>query len=81
MDCPNNTLKASWDAAAGAASYISTLSRAGGSSSSCTEAGTSCLFTDLQCAQTYTLSVVATNDRCNSSEGPRISATAGQSFI
>ncbi|XP_040040842.2 uncharacterized protein fndc7b [Gasterosteus aculeatus] len=76
VDCPNNTLKASWDAAAGAASYISTLSRAGGSSSSCTEAGTSCLFTDLQCAQTYTLSVVATNDRCNSSEGPRMSATA-----
>ncbi|XP_045905930.1 receptor-type tyrosine-protein phosphatase beta-like [Micropterus dolomieu] len=74
MKCSTNTLQASWDAAAGAESYISTLWRSGGFSSSCLTADQRCLFTDLQCAQTYMFSVVATNNRCNSSESAMISA-------
>lgn len=78
MKCSTNTLQASWDAAAGAESYISTLWRSGGFSSSCLTADQRCLFTDLQCAQTYMFSVVATNNRCNSSESAMISARTGK---
>uniref|UniRef100_A0A8P4G5R4 Fibronectin type-III domain-containing protein n=1 Tax=Dicentrarchus labrax TaxID=13489 RepID=A0A8P4G5R4_DICLA len=74
VECSTNTLMASWDAAAGAESYISMLTGAGGFSTSCTSANQSCLFSSLQCAQTYMLSVVAVNDRCNSSNSAMISA-------
>ncbi|KAL7397583.1 hypothetical protein ABVT39_024505 [Epinephelus coioides] len=75
VECSTNTLQASWDAAAGAASYVSILKGAGGFSSSCSTSEQNCLFSDLQCAQTYMFSVVAMNDRCNSSESAMISAT------
>nr|XP_046247875.1 uncharacterized protein LOC124060678 [Scatophagus argus] len=75
VECSTNTLQASWDAAAGAESYISTLKRAGSFSSSCSSANRSCVFRSLQCAQTYMLSVMALNDICNSSESTTISAT------
>ncbi|XP_044055462.1 uncharacterized protein LOC122877670 [Siniperca chuatsi] len=74
VECSSNTLQASWDAAAGAASYISTLKGLGGFSSSCSTAVQSCIFPGLQCAQTYMFSVVALNNRCNSSESAMISA-------
>ncbi|XP_067454263.1 serine-rich adhesin for platelets [Thunnus thynnus] len=72
VECPSNTLQASWYAAAGAVSYISTLTGAGGFSASCPTANQSCLFPGLQCAHTYMLSVVALNNRCNSSESAKI---------
>lgn len=78
VECSTNMLQASWDPAAGAASYISTLKGAGGFSSSCPSANQSCLFPGLQCAETYMFSVVAVNDRCNSSESAMISARTGK---
>lgn len=81
MKCPSNTLQASWDAAAGAVSYISTLTGAGGFSASCPTANQSCLFPGLQCAHTYMLSVVALNNRCNSSESAKISMITGKCLV
>lgn len=80
VECSTNTLQASWNKTAGAASYVSTLKGAGGFSSSCRSANQTCLFPDLQCAQTYMFSVVAMNDRCNSSESEMISAKTGKCF-
>lgn len=77
VECSTNTLLASWDAAAGAVSYVSILKGAGGFSSSCSTSEQNCLFPDLQCAQMYMFSMVAMNDRCNSSESAMISATTG----
>ncbi|XP_074491158.1 uncharacterized protein fndc7b [Sebastes fasciatus] len=74
VECATNTLQVSWDAAAGAESYISTLNGDGGFSSSCSTSDQSCSFPHLQCAQTYMFSVVAVNDRCNSSESAVMSA-------
>ncbi|XP_039984445.1 uncharacterized protein LOC120790698 [Xiphias gladius] len=74
VECSTNTLQTSWDAAAGAVSYISTLEGAGGLPTSCPTADQSCLFPGLQCAQTYMFSVVALGDRCNSSVSETISA-------
>ncbi|KAK2835181.1 hypothetical protein Q5P01_015665 [Channa striata] len=73
--CTTNTLQASWDAAPGAVSYVSTVKGSGDFSTSCPTSGQTCLFSGLQCAHTYTLSVIAVNDRCNSSDSSIISAT------
>lgn len=78
VECATNTLQVSWDAAAGAESYISTLNGDGGFSSSCSTSDQSCSFPHLQCAQTYMFSVVAVNDRCNSSESAVMSARTGK---
>lgn len=78
MECSTNMLKAYWGATAGAASYVTTLKGAGGFSASCLTANQSCMFPQLQCAQTYMFSVVALNDRCNSSKSAMISATTGK---
>ncbi|XP_075901618.1 uncharacterized protein fndc7b isoform X2 [Nelusetta ayraudi] len=74
VDCSTNMLQATWDPAAGAASYTSTLKGAAGFSSSCSSADQSCIFDGLQCAQTYMFSVAAVNDRCNSTESAVVSA-------
>ncbi|CAJ1061142.1 uncharacterized protein LOC117806306 [Xyrichtys novacula] len=74
VECSTNTLQASWDTTPGAASYITTLKGAGGFSSSCPSKNESCLFSSLKCAQMYTFTVMAVNDRCNSSESSTISA-------
>lgn len=78
VECSTNTLHASWDAAPGAASYVTTVYRAGGFSSSCYTYDQSCDFPDLECAQMYMFSVVAQNDRCNSSESAMVSAKTGK---
>ncbi|KAI3368520.1 hypothetical protein L3Q82_025527 [Scortum barcoo] len=74
VECSTNTLHASWGASGGAMSYISMLKGSGGSSSWCSSANESCSFPDLQCAQTYMFSVMALNDRCNSSKSAMVSA-------
>ncbi|MEQ2170476.1 hypothetical protein GOODEAATRI_000589, partial [Goodea atripinnis] len=74
LECSTNTLQASWKAAAGATSYISTLRGAKGFSASCQTTNQSCAFPDLQCAQSYSFSVVAINDRCNSTNSNNVTA-------
>lgn len=78
VECSTNSLQASWDPAAGAASYVATLKGTGGFSSSCPSGNQSCLFTGLQCAQSYMLSVMAISGGCNSAESAVISATTGK---
>ncbi|XP_061884565.1 uncharacterized protein LOC133635404 [Entelurus aequoreus] len=73
VECYSNTVLASWDAAAGAMSYISTLTAVGSYSSSCHTSDQSCQFPGLQCANTYVLSVTAQNNQCNSSESTQLS--------
>ncbi|KAM9761579.1 uncharacterized protein fndc7b [Menidia menidia] len=74
VECSTNTLQATWDVAAGAVSYVSTLKGEGGFSASCPTANRSCRFPALQCAQTYMFSVAALNDRCKSSESTMVTA-------
>lgn len=78
VECSSSTLRASWNAAGGAASYVSFLKGAGGFSASCQTANQSCSFPGLQCAQTYSFSVVAINDRCNSTESSAVTAMTGK---
>lgn len=78
VECSTNRVWGSWDAAPGAMYYISTLKGAGGFSTSCQTANQRCLFSGLQCAQTYMFSVMASNNRCNSSNSVMDTATTGK---
>lgn len=80
VECSTNTLQASWDPAAGAASYTATLKGTGDFSTSCPSGNQSCLFTGLLCAQTYMLSVMSKSDGCNSAESAVISCRTGKSI-
>lgn len=80
VECSTNILQASWDPAAGAASYTATLRGTGDFSTTCPSGNQSCLFTGLQCAHTYMLSVMAKSDGCNSAESAVISARTGKSL-
>ncbi|XP_039902211.1 uncharacterized protein LOC120742836 [Simochromis diagramma] len=75
VECSTNRVWGSWDAAPGAMYYISTLKGAGGFSTSCQTANQRCLLSGLQCAQTYMFSVMASNNRCNSSNSAMDTAT------
>lgn len=77
VDCSTNMLQASWDKVSGALSYISTLTGAGNFYTSCTSVSQSCSFSQLQCAQTYSLSVMALSDRCNGSKSAIVTTKTG----
>lgn len=66
IQCSDNTLHMSWSLAAGAAFHLSTMTGADGVSSECRSLDGFCSFASLQCAQTYTVTVNSSNDRCNS---------------
>ncbi|CAL8396350.1 unnamed protein product [Boreogadus saida] len=67
MNCPSNTVQASWDSAPGALSYVSTVTDAHNDTASCSTSFHGCSFPGLTCARTYSFSVVALGNRCNSS--------------
>ncbi|XP_029474400.1 uncharacterized protein LOC115100214 [Rhinatrema bivittatum] len=66
LDCGTNITAVSWDGAAGAVSYTSTVTGADGEQRSCNATSTTCDIGDLQCGQTYAVSVTALNDQCSS---------------
>ncbi|KAI4885449.1 hypothetical protein NFI96_001413 [Prochilodus magdalenae] len=69
VTCGSGSLVASWDAAPGASSYIAMISASGGPQV-CVTANLSCVFTGLQCARQYNLSVASRNGICNSTNSP-----------
>ncbi|CAL8268058.1 unnamed protein product [Arctogadus glacialis] len=66
INCPSNTVQASWDPAPGALSYVSTVTDAHNESASCSTSFHGCSFPGLTCARTYSFSVVALGNQCNS---------------
>ncbi|XP_066528384.1 fibronectin type III domain-containing protein 7-like [Hoplias malabaricus] len=70
--CVNNTVKASWDQTPGALSYTSVLTGPGGYSRTCSTFRLSCSFSNLSCAQIYTLHVIANANHCNSTVSPDV---------
>ncbi|KAM8930644.1 uncharacterized protein RCH25_006549 [Pelodytes ibericus] len=66
IHCENNTAKVTWSSSSGAGSYISTITGVNAEEYSCNSTGTSCDVSGLQCGHTYTVTVTAVNDQCNS---------------
>ncbi|XP_077463494.1 fibronectin type III domain-containing protein 7 isoform X2 [Stigmatopora argus] len=76
IECSSNTVHTSWDPAAGALFYGSTMTGEGNFTSTCLTSEQSCQFSGLECAKTYVLSVMAQNNQCNSYESTEISVTS-----
>ncbi|KAJ8357216.1 hypothetical protein SKAU_G00200100 [Synaphobranchus kaupii] len=73
QQCGTDTLLASWDGAAAASSYIAMVTGPNGYSEACDTANLSCSFGGLRCAQSYNISVLASDSACNSTAGPAVS--------
>ncbi|XP_060792637.1 fibronectin type III domain-containing protein 7-like [Neoarius graeffei] len=75
--CVSNTVQASWAQVASALSYTSVLTGPSSSTRTCSTSALSCNFSGLDCAQTYTLHVFASNDNCNSTTTTEVIVTTG----
>lgn len=58
--------------------YIANANHSNGSQRSCTSMGTNCLIEGLECGQNYSVSVTATNFKCNSSISAAVAITTGR---
>ncbi|XP_049332485.1 G surface protein, allelic form 156-like isoform X4 [Astyanax mexicanus] len=75
--CGSGSLVASWTGALGASSYTATVSASGGVPQVCVTSNLSCVFSGLQCATLYSLSVASQNEICNSSSSPATTIRTG----
>ncbi|KAL7851296.1 hypothetical protein AOLI_G00216520 [Acnodon oligacanthus] len=77
VTCGSGSLVASWAAAPGANGYIATLSASGKIPQMCVTGSLSCVFSGLQCASQYSLSVASQNRICNSTNSPVTTLSTG----
>lgn len=68
LDCVTNSAWVTWDASAGAHTYVVSAEGAGGHNSTCTSTSSPCNVPDLQCATLYTFHVTAVNEHCRSNQ-------------
>lgn len=66
MNCLSNIAVVSWSGSAGAEFYTATVTQEDGQSASCWSDSEQCGMTNIQCGQNYTVTVVASNELCNS---------------
>ncbi|XP_067894181.1 fibronectin type III domain-containing protein 7-like [Heterodontus francisci] len=70
MDCDAGYTSVSWELSEGAISYIATAE--GSNVQHCSANDTLCDITDLNCGETYTITVHAHDDSCDTAESPSI---------
>ncbi|XP_069794080.1 fibronectin type III domain-containing protein 7-like isoform X2 [Narcine bancroftii] len=68
VDCNTNTAIVSWEPSNGSDFYIATALGVDEEAHTCTAEDVTCEIFDLQCGQSYNVTVVAVNEICNSSE-------------
>lgn len=66
MNCLSNIAVVSWSSSAGAEFYTATVTQGDGQSVSCWSDSEQCGMANVQCGKNYTVTVVASNDQCNS---------------
>lgn len=66
MNCISNIAVVSWTGSAGAEYYIAKVRTEDGQSSSCWSDSEQCAMPNVLCGQNYTVTVVASNMKCNS---------------
>lgn len=67
-DCSSDSIMLDWDYSAGAVSYTALAKHADGNESSCSTVGTGCRIQGLRCGETYFVSLLVTNLKCNITE-------------
>ncbi|XP_078263980.1 fibronectin type III domain-containing protein 7-like [Rhinoraja longicauda] len=68
VDCSTNAAVVSWEMGNGSDFYIATATGTNEETNSCIAEDSTCEIYDLQCGQSYNVTVVAVNEMCNSSE-------------
>lgn len=66
MNCLSNIAVVSWTGSAGAEFYTATVTQEDGQSTSCWSDSEQCGMPNVHCGQNYTVTVVASNEKCNS---------------
>ncbi|XP_045905931.1 receptor-type tyrosine-protein phosphatase beta [Micropterus dolomieu] len=64
IDCYNNTANVSWSTASGANSYVVNAIGTEGNQASCETLARHCDLSELQCGQTYNISLTTISDQC-----------------
>ncbi|XP_063796232.1 uncharacterized protein LOC134957920 isoform X2 [Pseudophryne corroboree] len=70
--CQENTLHVSWNVSSGATAYLATTVGSQGDVVTADTAEPNCLLSPLQCGEVYSLTVLAMNGECNSSESATV---------
>uniref|UniRef100_A0A3B3HPR2 Fibronectin type-III domain-containing protein n=2 Tax=Oryzias latipes TaxID=8090 RepID=A0A3B3HPR2_ORYLA len=68
VDCKSGGVMVSWEPSKGALSYTTVAQGSAGYNSTCSNTETTCLLDDLLCGLNYTITVIASDDVCNSTE-------------
>lgn len=66
MNCLANIAVVSWTSSAGADFYTATVRQEDGAWKSCSSDGDQCGLPSIDCGQNYTITVVASNEMCDS---------------
>ncbi|XP_072296578.1 uncharacterized protein [Eucyclogobius newberryi] len=69
LTCGTNSSSLTWTSVQSATGYVVTAGTASGDSVSCTSVTSECTLTELKCSQSYTATVVALGNECNSEPG------------
>lgn len=73
VDCNNNVARVSWSSARGARSYMVTAVGSDGHRVSCETEEEWCDLTELQCGQTYNVSLATISDNCSTETHTNVS--------
>lgn len=76
--CGTSSSFLSWTPVADATGYTVDSTASNGHKLSCSSATASCTLTDLQCSETYTATVTAHGNECDSAPGTSTSITTGE---
>lgn len=80
MNCVSNIAVVSWNGSAGADYYYATVTLDDDPSLSCWSDNEQCGIPNLRCGQRYTVSVVASNEVCNSDPSEHTQLMSGESL-
>ena len=74
LDCETGDVSVSWEPSKGASSYTAIAQGSGGYTETCnsTSPTTTCMFTELLCGHSYSITVSASDDQCSSAESSAV---------
>lgn len=78
MNCISNIAVVAWTASAGAEFYTATVTQENGQSKSCWSDNEQCSMPNVQCGQNYTVTVVASNKKCDSDPSKATTLQSGE---
>lgn len=81
LDCLTNSALLNWTDSENTLNYTATAHSMSGHVSTCSTNITNCQLLNLQCGQTYNVSVVATNEVCSSPSSTSLQVDSGERVV